>query len=361
MHKAFIDLISLAQNYKYKIDIFFIANIKNKTQNYSDYSDSSVDAEFLSEENYNRIVNSLKNQGFCVKCYYDEEDFITDCAKHDYFKTSAKQIVVINSAQKGTLIGRKSLIPSFCDLFNFWYAGSNPYICSLARDKFKSSCLLENLGISCAKSYLYNNKTGWLLGQKPPCGSKVIAKLNYEASSISLTEENCFIYKSEKDDFIYSLAQKYKQSIIVQEFIDGYEIEFPFIKTNQSLATLPVSVAYNTDGKMGTDFLTYELRKNREYHFYDYRQINNEISSLLLECSKKVIDSLNLDGLCRIDFRITDNNEYYVTDIATNPGYTEITSVRFAFSTLGFDYNQLLLILVGAIIQKYKENNIDEI
>ena len=255
MSNYFEELLLTAQKNKKKIVIFFIANIKNKSKKYSDYKNSSVIAEFLSDNNYKRLVGSMEKQGVTVNCYYDEQEFITDCVSNDYYNNIEQQIVVINSAQKGTSIGRKSLVPAFCDLCGFWYAGSNPYICSLARDKFKTNCILDNLGISCTKSYLYNQETGWLLGKHPVKDTNVIVKLNYEASSIGLTNENHFLYDLDKDIFIDNLSRQYSQSVIVQEFIEGYEIEFPFIKTKKILETFPVAISIDNEKKMGKNFL----------------------------------------------------------------------------------------------------------
>lgn len=356
MNKGFEELLSIALKYKDNIEIFFIANVKDKTSNYSDYQTSSVTSEFLTEKNYKRIVDAMCRQGFTVHCYFDEEHFISDCVANDYYKNSTQQIIVINSAQKGTSIGRKSLIPSFCELCGFWYSGSNPYICSLARDKFKTNCILDNLGISCVKSYLYSPQFGWLLGQRPAYGTNVIVKLNYESSSIGLTHENCFLYNPKKDIFINTLAEQYRQSVIVQEFIEGYEIEYPYIKTKAFHETFPVVISLDDNIKMGKDILTYNLRKDRKYHFSDFRSINRSVAERLAECSEKVINSLGLEGLCRIDFRVKSNFEYFITDIATNPGYTEISSVKFAFSILGFNYEQLIAILIGSVIQKYSKD-----
>lgn len=353
MEKHFKSLLTTAQKYKEDISIFYIANIKNKTRNYSDYQSASVSAEFLTEDNYARIVNALKKQGFDIKCYFDEEDFIKECVLNNYFKSYHKKIIVLNSSQKGTHIGRKSLIPAFCDLLGFWYAGSNAYVTSLARDKFKTNCILDNLGMVCARSYLYMPQNGWLFGEHPPNNMKVISKLNYEASSIGLTHENLFRYNSQNDTFINKLALEYSQPIIVQEFIEGCEVEFPFIKTNKLYETFPVRISINNNKEMGNEILTYDIRKERKYYFTDYRSHQPAICKELAECSKKVITALGLEGLCRVDFRIRNNSEYFITDIATNPGYTEVSSVKFAFSTMGFSYEQIISMLIGATIQKY--------
>ena len=48
-----------------------------------------------------------------------------------------KKLLVINSAQTGIYIGRKSLIPAFCDHYKIMHTGSNPYVVSLCRDKLR--------------------------------------------------------------------------------------------------------------------------------------------------------------------------------------------------------------------------------
>ena len=104
--------------------------------------------------------------------------------------------IVLNSAQKGVCIGRKSLTPAFCDLHKIWHNNSNAYAVSLCRHKYHTGCLLEYFGYTCPKSWSYNYAYGWLLNHRPDQGARVIAKLNYETSSIGLDSNNIFIYKN---------------------------------------------------------------------------------------------------------------------------------------------------------------------
>lgn len=344
-------LIELAKQKKQQLLICFIANVKEATTDFDDYSKDSVIAEFLSIKQYHQILSTLSTNGYLVQAYNDEGEFIKDCTQGKF--TNSHQVLVINSAQKGTSIGRKALIPSICDFYGFWYVGSNPYLRCLLRDKYKTNCILEKHEIPCSKSYLYLSSEGWLLGKKPQNGDKVIAKLNFEASSIGLSERNVFIYSKEKENFIDQLANDFAQPVIVQEFISGYEVEFPFISSKNIVPCIPVSLYFGKDKKMGNNILTYELRSKRDYHFCDYRDINPEISESMANCSQDIIRILGISDLCRIDYRVTEDGKYYVTDIATNPGYTKVTSINYSFSLLGYDYSQILDIMIGSALERY--------
>ena len=62
-----------------------------------------------------------------------KESFSTEIA--DFIKAvlenkigNLEQLIVMNSSQKGTHIGRKSLVPAFCGLHNIKFTGSNAYV-----------------------------------------------------------------------------------------------------------------------------------------------------------------------------------------------------------------------------------------
>lgn len=80
--------------------IILVANVREKTSGFIDYQGTSVISEFLTLNQYELIIETLRNSGFEVSSYFDENDFLKDCIYHDFFHNSHKQIVVVNTAQK---------------------------------------------------------------------------------------------------------------------------------------------------------------------------------------------------------------------------------------------------------------------
>ena len=98
-----------------KYEIIMVTSNENHTDNTNDYSDNSVKSEFFSDQEQNLIRQTLENIGFKVKQFFNEEDFISFISNP---RENLSKYIVLNSAQKGTKIGRKSLIPSLCDLYS---------------------------------------------------------------------------------------------------------------------------------------------------------------------------------------------------------------------------------------------------
>lgn len=353
MLKKYKDVYKEALNKAEQIKIFLVSNIREKTDNFVDYSGTSVISEYLSLTQQELIVESLRNSGFETVCFIDEMDFIKSYITNNYYREDSKYPIVINTAQKGTAIGRKSLIPAFCDLYGLCHTNSNPYVVSLARNKYHCSCLLKSTGLPATNDYLYLPNKGWLLDKHPNEGEKVIAKLNYETSSIGLTSDNIFIYDYTKDSFINDLATQFNQPVVVESFIEGFEVEVPVIIGNETEVVLPVGIAVNNKKNLGSQILDYNIRRDLKFGFYNFEKTEPELSKKLEECTKQVVQLLGITGFGRVDYRIDYNKNIYVTDIATNPHITKGMSFYYAFTENDLNYTQMLETLIAlSLIRK---------
>lgn len=353
MLKKYKHMYRLAHDRAEQIKIFLVSNIREKTDNFSDYNKgTSVMSEYLSLTQQELIVESLRNNGFETLCFIDEMDFINNFITNDYYKNESKHKIIMNTAQKGTAIGRKSLIPAFCDLYGLCHTNSNPYVVSLARNKYHCSCLLKANGLPTTNDYLFIPNKGWLLGKHPHVDEEVIVKLNYETSSIGLTSDNIFIYEYSKDSFINQMACTYNQPVIVESFVEGYEVEVPIIIDAGPEIVLPVGITVDNQKKLGKQILDYNIRRDLKFGFYNFSETNIELSKKLESCAIDVVNLLGITGFGRVDFRVDYNNNIYVTDIATNPHITKGMSYYYAFTENGLDYTQMLETLIALSISK---------
>lgn len=350
------EYLDIAYSYREKMQIILVCNVDGLTLDEDDYTGDSITSEYLTLHQYNKILSSLRYEGFDVISYFDEIEFMKDVLERKFNDLNEKKLMVLNSAQKGTKIGRKSLIPAFCDLYNIYYNNSNAYTVSLCRDKYNSGCVLEDLGFPIPKSWLYKYPNGWLLNRKPIEGNKVIIKLNYETSSIGLQYDNIFCYDKSKDKIIESMCKKYKQDIIVQEFIYGYEVECSFIHSKTPMSFPPIGISMKDTEMLGEAILDYDIRKNHPYTFYNIMKNMPQIVPTLQTCTLQAANALNILGLGRIDYRITPQHQFYITDVATNPGYGDFSSTYYIFKELGFSYSEMLAILIGVALGKYTES-----
>lgn len=314
--------------------LFVVCNKKNyKTTDSLSYSGFDVSTEFLSDCEFDEVIDLLGMLHIPIEIFQSETDFLRYII---YTPKSSAKVLVYNSAQSGIGPGRKSLIPAFCNMKRLPYTGSNAYVVSLCRHKYHVNRLLSLAGCLVPLSWLYD-ENGWLNGP-PDINKKVIVKPIYESASIGIDEHSVFEYTPTADKELFCKLKELKQPILVQEFVPGYEVEYPFLcYRGKPIPLMAVGISvHNKEHTMGNDILTYERVYFDNYHFYNFSnkiQRNSQMESAAVHA----VRVLGLNGLCRIDFRILENGEPYITDVSTNPHFVTHSSVHYAIRQLGFD------------------------
>lgn len=353
MEKNIINtLISDSQNRSSKYLIILIANVAGKSAINMDFKENSIIGDYYTIKQFQEISDAIIFNGFELLCYYNENDFIKDYLNNRIF--TQKEILVINTAKTGTNVGRKSLIPSFCDLNKIKYLGCDPYIISFAKDKFHWHLLLQHFKIPVCDFWLYQKKQGWSNNFRPSQKERVIAKLNNESCSMGLSSANVCEYSPNFDNFLLMLSQTYNQNIIIEKFISGFEVETPIIiSTKEIIALEPIAITIDNSHEIGDHILDYDTRVEGKFSFQPLKIFNQNMAEQLKVCAKKAASLLDLSGISRIDFRINRKGDFYITDIATTPFITKHSSLKVSFENCGLSYEDFICLLIGLILDKY--------
>lgn len=326
--------------------IIFLANVQDKTLNINDYEDASVLTEFLSIEEYEELLISLQNFGFYVITYFNTDDFMIDYFNKKY---DEENIIIFEGTQRGIGHARDAYLPAFCDLQNILHTGPNAYVNSICTNKYHWSKLLESHGIRVPNSWRFDS-TGWL-DHIPDNNTLLIAKPNYECASIGIHQESVSYLTPKYIDFLYRTTDAYRQSLIVQEFIPGYEVEVPIIISNKKIIILPSVVLSKCDHLcMNYDFLDFDNIYDDAYSFSLLKTLNSSWEQSIQECVMKICHILELEQYARIDFRITSEGNFYVTDINSYPHIVRHSSFGYVFEQLGIGCENILPCLIGNTI-----------
>lgn len=340
--------VEYAREHKEQLLIVLVMNVKSITKRFRDYAEDSVISEYYSYDQYEEIFTAIHSLGYQVKCYFDENDFISDFELGVIRDNYPQKILVINSAQKGIGPGRKSLIPAFCQLHNILCASSDPYTVSFARNKFHWYCFLKELSFPVCPSWLYRKREGWLGQNRPAIGETVILKLNSESSSIGLTKEKVIQYDYTKDGMIAEICEKFNQDVIVEKFINGFETEVPVLISSESCCSLfPAGISIANKRCIGKEILDYDIRGNHKFEHYNFYETDSKLATQLEIITEKVALSMGIRNLGRIDYRIDTDGNFYITDIATNPHITKSMTFYYEFKKFGLDYPAVLETLIG--------------
>lgn len=133
-------------------------------------------------------------------------------------------------------------------------------------------------------------------------------------------------------------ASAYDSKILVEEFIDGKEIEVAVMGNDSPVA----SICGEIDS--GADFYDYEAKYISDTSVaYIPARLSDEIAEQVRDLAVKVYSAMGCQGLSRVDFFVTRQDSRVVfNEINTLPGFTSISMFPKLFAASGIPSDQLL-------------------
>ena len=133
-------------------------------------------------------------------------------------------------------------------------------------------------------------------------------------------------------------AAEFDTKILVEEFIDGREIEVAVMGNDNPAA----SVCGEIDS--GAEFYDYEAKYVTDTSTaYIPARISEEVEEEVRELAVKVYSAIGCQGLSRVDFFVTrKDNRIVFNEINTLPGFTSISMYPKLFAASGIPYGQLI-------------------
>ena len=134
------------------------------------------------------------------------------------------------------------------------------------------------------------------------------------------------------------LAAKYDSKVLVEEFIDGHEVEVAVLGNRTPMASCVGEVI------AGAEFYDYEAK----YHSSESRteipaELPEHVTERLREAAVTVYQAMGCRGLSRVDFFVTyEGEEVVFNEINTLPGFTSISMYPKLFEATGLPYEKLI-------------------
>ncbi len=133
-------------------------------------------------------------------------------------------------------------------------------------------------------------------------------------------------------------AAKFDHKILVEEFINGREVEVAVLGNDAPAA----SICGEIDS--GTEFYDYEAKYISDCaRLYIPARIDAQTEENVRDAAIRAYKALGCRGLSRVDFFVTyEGNEIVFNEINTIPGFTSISMYPKLFEASGIPYPQLL-------------------
>ena len=133
-------------------------------------------------------------------------------------------------------------------------------------------------------------------------------------------------------------ASAFDDKILVEEFIHGREVEVAVMGNDNPVA----SICGEIDS--GAEFYDYEAKYVTDTSVaYIPARISEEVAEQVRESAVKVYSAIGCQGLSRVDFFVTyEDNRVVFNEINTLPGFTSISMYPKLFAASGIPYSELI-------------------
>ena len=308
------------------------------------------------------IFEAIDREKFRISLYgitESGEGFVALNARGEFDKDANGMPIVPNDRTKGPLPadidlifpvlhgsnGEDGVFQGYAEFLQVNYLGSGVLASALAMDKTRAKKIFVGAGLKVAPG----------IALKKSDDSKNIAlrfPLFVKPSRGGSSRGTSKVKKSEELPEAISLAFRFDESALVEEAIEGRELECAVMEV---------------DGKVEAS-LVGEIRVLGGREFYDYEAkyldsateylvpapISDEIATEIRRQAIVAFESIGCEGLARVDFFLTGDEEIYINEINTMPGFTPKSVFPMLWRATGRDYREVISLMVEEALKKPK-------
>ena len=287
----------------------------------------------------------------------DEFDLVRPCKENilesisdflNEIKDLPKDKTIIIPCVHGTY-GEDGTIQGFLDCLDLAYIGNGLLSSAVCMDKVTANDIFEKNGLKQAR-YLYAKKESFDEDFINKCEDYIkfpmIVKPSANGSSVGVNKAQ------NKDELSKygKMALRYDEKILVEEAIEGQEVEISIIGDLDPKASRPG--AYTTDHV----FLDYDAKyfdkSTKEALPYE---MDEDDEKRLKEFAKNCYKACGCEGFARVDVFIKDN-DFYINEINTFPGFTPSSFfARLCEISFNLDFKKILDILIEEGFKRFEK------
>jgi len=242
-------------------------------------------------------------------------------------------------------------IPALLDLLRIPYTGSSALTLGLCQDKGKVKDILTSQGVLTPRYKIFDREVGSLKGNIFP----IIVKPLHEDGSLGISNQSVVHNDESLNRQIRYVIEKYRQPALVEEYIDGRELNVGLLETNGKVEPLPISEIDYSEFPEGIPRICgYEAKWVQDSIEY---QKSKPVCPAPLEwvmqkrvehLAIKVFKLFGCRDYARVDMRIDRDGKLYVLEVNPNPDISPPSGMARAIRVRGMTYAEFL----GAVIEK---------
>lgn len=251
--------------------------------------------------------------------------------------------------------GEDGTLQGLLELAGIPYVGCGVLGSALGMDKAYAKIIFEKEGLPQGKYIVLSRKE--TSGSAAASADKVEGLLGYPCfvkpcnagSSVGVKKARGREELLEAFEF----ASRYDRRIIVEEFIDGREMECAVLGNDDPIAStvgevVPCNEFYDYEAKYGSESTSKTIIP---------AELPAETVREIREYAVRAFKALDCSGLSRVDFFVhKDTGRVYINEVNTLPGFTAISMYPKLWEASGISYPELIERLIDLAVERYEDN-----
>jgi D-alanine-D-alanine ligase len=285
----------------------------------------------------------------------EESLMVTPCKGEGFIRRADGGVIgiidVVFPVLHGTF-GEDGTLQGLLKLAEMPFVGSDVLGTAVGMDKDVMKRLLRDAGIPTPDFLVYTRKENrdiHFSRVKGKLGLPLFIKPVNLGSSVGINKVNG------EDDFNDAVQEAflYDSKIIIEECIEGREIECSVLGNENPIASVPG-----------------EIKPRHEFYSYDAKYVDEkgaefEIPAQIPKNQKEKIQSLAVktfkvlccEGMARVDLFLRADGEVLVNEINTIPGFTQISMYPKLWEASGISQTELIDRLIKLALDRYKKES----
>ena len=241
--------------------------------------------------------------------------------------------------------GEDGTVQGLLELAGIPYVGAGVAASALCMDKDLFKKVLRDSGISVARHVALRDGDA----VQNPFGFPCFVKPARLGSSVGISKAHD---ETELRDAV-DLAFRHDDKVLVEEFLDGIEVEVGVLGNREPIASVPGQIV-----PLGHDWYDYASKYDEggmelviPPHLHD---------DVLEEVQRAAVESFRVtecEGMARVDCFVVDGNRVVVNELNTIPGFTSTSVYAKLFAASGIPYETLLRRLIELAVERHERRS----
>ena len=241
--------------------------------------------------------------------------------------------------------GEDGTVQGLLELAGVPYVGAGVAASALCMDKDLFKKVLRDSGLPVAKHVALRE------GDEPenPFGYPCFVKPARLGSSVGISKAHD---EAELHEAV-ALAFRHDDKVLVEEFLDGVEVEVGVLGNREPIASIPGQIV-----PLGHEWYDYESK-------YDEGGMDLLIppqlpEHVLEDVQRTAVESFRVtecEGMARVDCFVVDGERVVVNELNTIPGFTSTSVYAKLFAASGIPYEVLLKRLIQLAVERHERRS----